>query len=290
MKDFFNKNDILKAFYILIAAVIYAIGMNAFIVPMGLYASGVLGLAQILRTVTEQFLGFDAGFDISGIFQFTLNVPLFIFAYKTVGKSFIAKTVFCVASQSVMLSIFPVIQLIDDPLTSAIIGGILCGFGVGLTFQNGGSSGGVDIIGMYFAKKSHYSVGKISLIVNTFVFGIAFILMRDIEKIIYTLIFAAISMMALDRMHTQNINCEVIIITKLDTDEIQNALMHEMRRGVSYWNGHGAYTGEENRVLFIVISKYELSHLRKIVSKIDPKAFVRVNNGIDIYGNFEKRL
>ncbi len=290
MKDFFNKNDILKAFYILIAAVIYAIGMNVFIVPLGLYSSGVLGLAQILRTLSEQILGFDFGFDIAGIIQFMLNIPLFIFAYKTVGKSFIAKTVFCVASQSIMLSIVPISQVIEDPLTSAIIGGILCGFSIGLTFQNGGSSGGVDIIGMYFAKKSTFSVGRISLFVNIFVFAFAFTIMKDIEKIIYTLIFAAISMIALDRMHTQNINCEVLILTKHNDDEIQNALMREMRRGVSYWNGYGAYTGDNNRVLFIVVSKYELSHLKKIVAKIDPQAFIRVNNGIDIYGNFEKRL
>ena len=290
MKEFFNKKDIVKAIYIIVAAAIYALGMNVFIVPLGLYSSGVLGLAQILRTVSEQYFGMNFGFDISGIISFVLNVPLFIFAYKTVGKSFIVKTVFCVASQSILLSVVPVSQVIDDPLTSAIIGGILCGFGIGLTFQNGGSSGGVDIIGMYFAKKSTYSVGKISLMVNVVVFAGAFFLMKDIEKIIYTLIFAAISMIALDRMHTQNINCEVMIFTKHNDDEIQNTLMREMRRGVSYWNGYGAYTGENNRVLFIVVSKYELSHLKKLVAKIDPQAFIRVNNGIDIYGNFEKRL
>ena len=290
MKDLLNKNEIMKSFYILIASAIYAVGMNGFIVPLGLYSSGVLGLAQILRTLTERTFDFNFGFDIAGIIQFMLNVPIFIFAYKTVGKLFIAKTIFCVASQSIMLSIVPVNQVIHDPLTSAIIGGILCGFGIGLAFQNGGSSGGVDIIGMYFAKKSNHSVGKISLFVNVFVFAFAFCIMKDIEKIIYTLIFAGISMMALDRMHTQNINCEVMVFTKLNTDEMQKVLMQEMRRGVSYWNGFGAYTGEENRVLFIVVSKYELAQLRRIVSKIDPKAFIRVNNGIDIYGNFEKRL
>lgn len=290
MKEFFNKTDILKALYIVIAASIYALGMNIFIVPLGLYSSGLLGMAQILRTIAEQYFGLPFAFDISGIISFVLNIPLFIFAYKTVGKSFIVKTVFCVAAQSILLSAVPVTKIIDDPLTSSIIGGILCGFGIGLAFQNGGSSGGVDIIGMYFAKKSKFSVGKISLIVNTAVFACAFFLMKDIETIIYTLIFAAISMIALDRMHTQNINCEVMIFTKHNDNEIQNALMREMRRGVSYWNGFGAYTGDSNRVLFIVVSKYELSQLRKIVSKIDPQAFIRVNNGIDIYGNFEKRL
>jgi len=290
MKDFFNKKDIVKAAYIIVGAVIYAFGMNIFIVPMGLYSSGLMGLAQILRTLAEQYLGVNFGFDISGVLSFVLNIPLMILVYKTVGKSFIIKSAFCVAMQSVFLSLVPVTEIIDDTLTSCIIGGILCGFGIGITFQNGGSSGGVDIIGLYFAKKSSYSVGTISLMVNAVVFAGAFVIMQDIEKIIYTLIFAAISMFALDKMHTQNINCEVMIFTKHNDAEIQTALMREMRRGVSYWNGFGAYTGDTNRVLFIVVSKYELSHLKKIVSKIDPQAFIRVNYDIEIHGNFEKRL
>ena len=290
MKEFFNKKDIVKAAYIIVGAMIYAFGMNIFIVPMGLYSSGLMGLAQILRTLAEQYLGVNFGFDISGVLSFVLNIPLMILVYKTVGKSFIIKSAFCVAMQSVFLSLVPVTEIIDDALTSCIIGGILCGFGIGITFQNGGSSGGVDIIGLYFAKKSSYSVGTISLMVNVVVFACAFVIMQDIEKIIYTLIFAAISMFALDKMHTQNINCEVMIFTKHNDAEIQTALMREMRRGVSYWNGVGAYTGDTNRVLFIVVSKYELSHLKKIVSKIDPQAFIRVNYDIEIHGNFEKRL
>lgn len=290
MKEFFNKKDIVKAAYIIVGAMIYAFGMNIFIVPMGLYSSGLMGLAQILRTLAEQYLGVNFGFDISGVLSFVLNIPLMILVYKTVGKSFIIKSAFCVAMQSVFLSLIPVTEIIDDALTSCIIGGILCGFGIGITFQNGGSSGGVDIIGLYFAKKSSYSVGTISLMVNVVVFAGAFVIMKDIEKIIYTLIFAAISMFALDKMHTQNINCEVMIFTKHNDAEIQTALMREMRRGVSYWNGFGAYTGDTNRVLFIVVSKYELSHLKKIVSKIDPQAFIRVNYDIEIHGNFEKRL
>lgn len=290
MRELFNKKDILKAIYILVGAAIYSFGMNVFIVPLGLYSSGVLGLAQILRTLIESSSAINPSFDIAGLIQLTLNIPLMIFAYKTVGKAFIFKTAFCVLMQSVLLSLIPVQNVIEDALTSCIIGGILCGFGIGLTLQNGGSTGGVDIIAMYYSKKSKFSVGVISMIVNTFVFGFAFLLMHDIEKIIYTLIFAGISMIALDRMHTQNITTEVKIFSKRNDDELQKTIMQEMRRGVSCWEGYGAYTGEKNRVLLIVISKYELSHLKRIVAKIDPKAFISINNGIEIFGNFEKRL
>ena len=143
---------------------------------------------------------------------------------------------------------------------------------------------------MFFAKKSNTSVGKVNLSINIFVYVIAFLMIKDIEKIIYTLIYAGVSMIALDRMHIQNINSEVIIISQHNNAEIQQALMKEMRRGVSYWDGYGAYTGEGRRVIYIVVSKYELPNLRKIVARIDPKAFISVKNGVDITGNFEKRL
>ncbi len=290
MKYKISLHDALKGFYIFLGGFIYAFGMNTFIVPVGLYSSGVLGLAQIIRTVLENQFGFLFHFDISGIISFVLNIPLMLLAYKTVGKPFIFKTLFCVAVQSVLLSIIPIAQIIDDPLTSCIIGGILCGFGIGLSLRSGGSSGGVDIIGMYFAKKSTYSVGTISMIFNVFVYAAAFVIIRDVEKIIYTLIFAAISMVALDRMHIQNINSEVIIISKHKDNEIQNAIMGEMRRGVSFWEGYGAYTGESTRVIYIIVSKYELSQLKRIVKRIDPNAFIAIKNGIDITGNYERRL
>ena len=91
-------------------------------------------------------------------------------------------------------------------------------------------------------------------------------------------------------MHIQNINSEVIIISKQKDSEIQNAIIHDMHRGVSYWEGYGAYTGESNKVIYVIVSKYEVSQLKKIVKKIDPNAFVAVKNDIDITGNFQKRL
>lgn len=290
MKPKFSKQDIIKCFSILVGAAIYAIGMNFFIVPCGLYSSGLLGVAQILRTIVERWLDVSFGFDISGIISFILNVPLMIWAYKTVGKSFIVKTALCLAMQSVLLSVIPIREIITDSLTSCIIGGIMCGAGVGLAFRNGGSSGGVDIIGMYYAKKNGTTVGKVGLLINIVVYAAAFAIMQSIEKIIYTLIFAAISMFALDKMHIQNINSEVIIFSKHNDSEIQNALMKEMRRGVSYWEGVGAYTGDKNRILYIVVSEYELPHLKRIVNAIDPKAFIAVKSGIEVCGNFERRL
>lgn len=280
----------MKICLILVGSFIYAFGINIFIVPAGLYNGGVLGLAQIIRTVAKDSFGFNPGFDISGIISFVLNIPLMIFTYKTVGKQFIVKTTLCIAVQSLLLSVIPIPEMLVDEITSCMIGGLLCGFGVGLMLRNGGSSGGIDILGMYYARKSKFSVGRISLIMNIFVYGAAFLIMMDLPRIIYTLIFAGINTIALDRMHSQNISSEVLIISKHNDSEIQNAIILEMRRGVSYWEGYGAFTGENSRILYTVVSKYELPQLKKIVARIDPKAFVSVKNGISVSGNFEKRL
>lgn len=291
MKTKITKNDLSKIAMIIVGSVVYTFGINIFIVPAGLYNGGFLGIAQILRTVAVDFLGLEFGFDISGIISFGLNIPLVFITYKTVGKQFIAKTMFCIAFQSVLLSVLPIpSEMLVDDLTSSIIGGLLCGFGVGLMLRNGGSSGGIDVLGMYYAQKSKFSVGRLSLLINIFVYGAAFFLMQDIPKIIYTLIFAGINTIAVDRMHFQNISSEVIIISKHNDAEIQNAIIHEMRRGVSYWDGYGAFTGESSRVLYTVVSKYELPKLKKVVARIDPKAFVSVKDGIAVSGNFEKRL
>ncbi len=291
MKTRITKSDLSKIFMIIVGSVVYTVGINIFVVPAGLYNGGFLGVAQILRTVATKFLGLEFGFDISGVISFGLNIPLMFITYKTVGKQFIAKTVFCIAFQTLLLSFIPIPgEMLVDDLTSSIISGILCGFGVGLMLRNGGSSGGIDVLGMYYAQKSRFSVGRLSLLVNVVVYGVAFILMSDIPKIIYTLIFAGINTIALDRMHFQNISSEVIIISKHNDAEIQNAIINEMRRGVSYWDGYGAFTGESSRVLYTIVSKYEIPKLKKVVTRIDPKAFISIKDGIAVSGNFEKRL
>ncbi len=290
MKKYFLKDNIYKLFFILLGSFMYAVGMNIFVVPLGLYSGGVLGVAQIIRTAIGMFVSLPLNIDISGIISFILNIPLVIFAYFKIGKNFIKRTFFCITIQSILLSLIPQFPIINEPLTASIIGGILCGAGIGLLLKNGGSSGGVDIIGMYITKRSSLTVGSINLIIDAFVFLCVLLILRDISGVIYTFIFAVVTMFAIDKVHIQNINCEVIIITKLTDGIIEKRIMKELQRGVSYWDGHGAYTGESAKIIYVVLSKYEVSLLKRLVFDIDPKAFVSINSGISINGYFEKRL
>ncbi len=284
------RENLKKLLFIICGSMIYTVGMNMFIVPLGLYSGGVLGIAQIIRSVILFVFNLDTSFDIAGIISFVLNLPLVVFAYFKIGKSFIARTLFCVVLQSFLLSVIPPYSIINDVLTSSIIGGIFCGAGIGLLLRNGGSSGGVDIIGMYIAKRTTVSIGKINLIIDAFVYTCALFFIKEPERIIYTFIFAAVTMIAIDRIHIQNINSEVVIITKELDDTLQTSIMSELHRGVSFWYGCGAYTGDTVKIIYTIVSKYELASLKRLVYSIDKNAFMCVNSGISLGGYFEKRL
>ena len=154
-----------RYFFIILGAFIFALGVNLFVVPVQLYSSGVLGIAQIIRTLLEQISNgmFPSSIDISGIINFAINIPLFMLAYRTISKRFFVRTLLSVISQTIFLTfiMIPTTPLVDDILTNCIIGGIVTGFGIGLTLRCSGSGGGLDILGVYFTKKlPHFSVGK----------------------------------------------------------------------------------------------------------------------------------
>ncbi len=278
----------------LIGVTIYAISINIFMVPSKLYSGGIMGICQIFRTIMIDYLKLPVqNFDITGIIYYVLNVPIFILAISRIGKRFFAKTLICVTWMSIMLSVIPIPKapiLSEDILATCLIGGIVCGFGTGLTLKMGSSSGGMDIIGILLIKwRKNFSVGQVNLVVNAVLYGICLFLF-DIPTVIYSLIFAAVTSVAVDRVHAQNINVEVQVITKKACKEMEDEIFNDLGRGITKWSSKGAYTEEESAVLYILLSKYEVGHLKHIVKKYDPQAFLVVNEGVTVEGNYLKKL
>lgn len=271
---------------------IYAIGFNMMIVPMGLYSGGFMGLCQLMNLAITKGLGIaiPTSFNFVSILYFVINIPLFYMGYKIMGKSFVIKSLIGVGVVSATLAIVPIatVPVIEDYLTAGIIGGIVCGAGTGLMLRGRVAGGGQDIVGMCMAKRyPNFSVGKISILINVFVYGVCFFLF-DIEMVVYSLIYATVVSVTVDKVHIQNINTSVMIFTK--KMGISKAIMEQMGRGVTNWDGEGAYTNKTSYILFVMISKYEVNQIKKIVHSIDPHAFMIFTDGCSVEGNFEKRL
>ena len=275
---------------IIIGAFLFCLGVNLFISPLGLYNGGVVGISQIIRTIIVDYFPSVKNFEIAGIINFIINIPLLLIAYKSISKKFFIRTVVSVISQTIVFTVItiPSTAIIDDPLAACLIGGIITGAGIGITLKAGGSGGGIDILGVYFTKKyKNFSVGKLGIIINAIIYGICAILF-ELPTAIYSVIYTTFFSMIVDKIHYQNINTTAMIFTKMEN--IECGIMKEMGRGVTCWNGQGAYTGEESKILVTVISKYEINQLKRIVLEKDPKAFIIFNEGLNVTGNFEKRL
>lgn len=286
-----QKKQITGLLYSVCGGVLFAAGVNLFITPLDLYNGGFMGIAQLIRTFLTSALHLSFGqTDIAGIIYFIVNLPLLYLAWSKMGRGFFFRTVVTVIVETAALTFIPVPErsLIDDRLTSCVIGGLVAGFGTGLVLRGGSSGGGQDILGLYFTKKfRNFSVGKMATIINVFVYGIC-LLMFNLETVIYSLIYGVISSVACDRIHIQNINMSVMIFTK--KLGISKAIMEETGRGVTNWEGAGAYTNQTSYILFVMISKYEVNQIRRIVHSIDPNAFMIFTEGCSVEGNFEKRL
>ena len=269
-REFWQRNVVA-----VVGMLIFSAGINLFIVPANLYNGGVLGISQVIRTVLVRYFHLASGTtDIAGIINMLLNIPLFVLAYVFVGKKFFFRTLVCVVSQTLFLSLIPIpaVPIVRDSL------------------QSGGSSGGLDIVGMIFTKRfKGFSVGKVSLSVNAVIYIVCAVLF-GLPTAVYSIIYSAVSMLMTDRAHTQNINTEVVIFTKKKPLKIIDYIVNEYHRDATWWEAKGGYTEENTYMVIVVLSKYECAHLKRELKEVDEHAFVIVKDGMSVVGKYEKHL
>ena len=277
----------------ILGELIAAFSLNYFIVPLGLYSGGSMGVCQLIRTLLQIWGGLSFGdYDIAGILYFLSNIPILLYARGILGRKFVLKTVVCTMAFSLFYSVIPApsTMVVNDPLTACLLGGILTGVGSGLVLTCGGSGGGLDVIGLCLSKKgSRFTVGRFSMTFNAFLYALCLILFTP-ETAIYSVIYNFASAMVVDKAHQQNISVQALIFTRAGERELGRVIMDELGRGVTWWEGVGAYTGENVHVLCICLSKYEIEELFHTVHEMDPHAFITLQEGVRIYGNFLKKL
>ncbi len=271
---------------------INAFGVNYFIVPMGLFSGGILGLSQLLRTLIAQHVALPAGLDIAGPLYLLLNLPLILLAWNALGRVFVVRTLICTLSSSFFYSILtsPATPILEERIACCLVGGIIGGFGLGLTLTCGCSSGGLDILGLWLTKRgSHFTVGRFSISFNAVLYSICAVIF-DVQTALYSVIYNVFSSFMVDHAHQQGISVQLMIFTRDEDPELPRRIMRQLNRGVTYWEGMGAYTGKPIRVMCVAVSKFEVEDLRRIVIELDPHAFFIVQEGVRIEGNFIRKI
>lgn len=280
-----------RALVSVVGAFLYAAGINLFVVPAGLYTGGVMGFCQVIRTVLADFfhLHFDT-FDIAGVIYYAVNIPIFVVAFRRMGRKFFVKTLVTVTAMTAFLSLIPITLIVEERMAACVVGGIIAGAGTGITLRMGSSGGGMDVVGVLLTRwKRDFSVGKVNLFVNLALYATCLLLFEK-EIVVFCIIYSAVYSVAMDRVHTQNINVEVTVITKADTTALEKEVFQELNRGITKWSALGAYTYDRTHILYIMLSKYEVHRLRAIIHKHDPEAFIVLNEGVAVEGHYLKKL
>ncbi|MBQ1813224.1 MAG: YitT family protein [Bacilli bacterium] len=287
IKEVFNWNieDLIR---VLIGSFLFCFAINYFVVPNKLYTGGILGLSQLIRSTSIDVFKIKTTFDFSGVIYYIINIPLFIISYKSISKHFFFRTLFAVTIQAILLSVLPSKILVDDILTNVVVGGIIAGVGVGIMLSSGASTGGTDIIGLILAKKNnHFSVGKLGLIVNLFIYIIAGY-KYGLDIMIYSIIYSAVDSLMVDKLHEQNICSTAFIFCKENPKQINDFIKNELKRDFTYWDAKGGYDDSKTYIIYTALTKYELIKLERNMKKFNIETFMIKSDGIGIRGEFKK--
>jgi uncharacterized membrane-anchored protein YitT (DUF2179 family) len=270
-----------RMLFLFLGAALVAVGLEMFLVNNNIIDGGITGISIILSHLTHVPLG---------IFLFVINLPFLLLGYKQIGKTFALSTLFAVFVMSVGTALLTPVQPITiDPLLAAVFGGVIIGVGVGMVIRSGGSLDGTEIVAILFNKKSPFSVGEIVMFFNVFILGSAgFVFGWD--HAMYSLIAYYIAFKMIDITIEGLDQSKSVWIISENHQAVGDALLSRLGRGVTYLNGEGAFTGDNKKVIFCVITRLEEAKLKSIVEELDPGAFLAIGNIHDVRGGrFKKK-
>ena len=296
MKESKNiKHAVLSYVLITFGILIYTFAWSAFMLPAKIVGGGVSGISSVLNIA--------AGIPLPiGVLNFIINGILLAIGFKVLGPKFGANTIFGIVMSSLCFifwqQVLHVETLFTDPATGviqfepfmcAIIGGALCGGGIGLTFIMGGNSGGTDIVALILTKFYNISPGKVIMYLDIIIIGCSFFVSGKITNVVYGYIVMVTMTYVLDMVLDGNKQSYQIMVFSTKNDEIGEAVTREVGRGATLLDAEGCYSKQNLKVLLMMVHSTDKPHVMQIIHRIDEHAFVSVNKAQGVYGkNFEK--
>lgn len=266
-------------FFILLGSAIFSFGIVHFNMQNNLAEGGFTGITLLLY--------FLFNWDPSYI-NLLLNIPLFIIGWRLLGRNVFFYTLIGTIAVSVFLWIFQRYQinmpLKDDLTLAALFAGVFIGVGLGIIFRFGGTTGGVDIIARLVHKYIGWSMGKTMFLFDVVVITLSLIFYLTYQEAMYTLVAVFVGARVIDFMQEGAYSARGAIIISEKNQEIADRIMSEMERGVTVLKGHGSYSKQEKEVLYCVVGRNEIVMLKRVITSVDPHAFVSVTMVHDVLG------
>lgn len=265
-------------FFITLGVALYALGFCAFILPEKVVIGGLAGVGTLVYFLTDIPVA---------VTQYALNLFLLAIAYRIVGRQFVVGTIYGATMISVFVGIFQPLfthPLTNEPFMNIVIGGIICGFGIGLTFVHNGSSGGTDIVAAMVSKHSNVSVGRMMLYTDFFIISSSYLIFHDLDKVVYGFVVLFLVSYMADLVINTNRQAVQFTIFSPHWKEIATAINNDAKRGCTVISGMGWYSKQEVKVLLVMCRKIESVTIFRIIKSIDSNAFITQANVNGVYG------
>lgn len=276
LKNFYIKDYILITF----GLILYAIGLIAFIVPGKMVTGGGVGIALLIEYATGIPLQYT---------NFALNVILLIFALKILGPKFMVKTIYGVVMLTILLSVARMIfkegLIEDEPLFAGVIGGVLCGAGIGLVFTCNGSTGGMDIVIAIINKYKSIAFGRAMLFFDCLIISGSYFIFHNYKIIVASLIVLGVMTYVIDLVINGSKQSVQVLIFSTKYEKIATAINYELKRGCTVLDGVGWYSKNQVKVIIVLTKRTEANNLLRLVKTIDEQAFISQSTVRGVYGN-----
>lgn len=272
-----------------IAGIINAVGVTLFLSPLGLIDGGLSGTSIFLDKITPAYL-------VLSYFLIILNFPFYLLAHKKIGKTFIVYSLYAIVIYSVIAYILkdvvnynyevngsPIVG--HDMLLGALFGGLLSGIGSGMTIRFGGALDGVEVMAVLFAKKLGMTVGSFVMAYNVLLYVVCAIYFKSWEIPLYSVIAYFVGIKTVDFIVDGLDKAKAALIITDNMEEVAKTLSEEFKRGVTIMDAKGFYSNTDKQVLYVVVNRFEVAKLKKVLMMKDPKAFVSILDVSDTLGN-----
>ncbi len=268
-----------KIIKIILGSAIFAMGIQWFYHPAQLLSGGITGVALIINYINAKYP--------IGVMIIALNVPLFLIALKHYGWKFIASSLLGMLSCSLLIDFMGRINFdfTTQPVLAALYGGVLTGFGLGVVYSTGATTGGTDIIAKLIRERFPYvNFGTLILCLDAIIITTYAVIFRKFDNAMYTVVGIYVASKMIDVVLYGTSQSKLCLIISEHSDEIKDAIVEKLHRGVTVLYGKGAYSGADKQVLLCAIKHQQIVEIRNVIRGIDESAFVIVTDARDVFG------
>lgn len=268
-----------QIFYLLAANICSALALNLFYVGNNIAAGGLAGIGTILN----YFFKWPIGLTV-----FLLNMPIALCAIGIKGKAYAILTLMAMGVYSLVVDLLSFLPCItDDKIVAVVFGGILYGTSAAFAIKARLSTGGTDLLAkLLITKFKTLTIGTLFMIIDGSIVVMAMLAYKTIDAGIYALLAIVVSSLVTDKLSSGFNRAQMFyIFTDKNTDEITNAILYEIHRGVTSISAKGKYSGSDKEILFVVVKPSQTPKLKAIVRKYDPTAFMVLVSANEIIGN-----